>query len=239
MILILGIIILLFIGPVMAMLLGKVDFRDDYMNADRSSANIAPNPQDHKEAIIQVYSARAFNWRGAFGVHMWISIKAENADNYVVYQVLGWRAYQGLSVVDIREDIPDRNWFNQKPKIILDIRGDKAQKLIAQIDNAAKSYPYFREYGLWPGPNSNSFIAYIARKVPDFALALPSNALGKDFIGQNKFFAVAPSNSGYQFSLFGLFGILIAKKEGIEINLLGLVYGIKFKPFHILFPGFD
>ena len=229
---------LIFIGPVLAIIMGRVDFGADYRTANRDSAKLAPDPKSHKEAVIQVYAARAFNWRGAFAVHGWIAVKPKDADDYIVYQVLGWRAYQGLSVVDIRKDVPDRNWFNQKPKLVLDISGDKAQKLIAQIDSAARSYPYLNEYTLWPGPNSNSFISHVAREVPDLGLALPSNSVGKDFIASDKFFANAPSNTGYQFSLFGLFGILVAKKEGLEINLLGLVYGIKFKPFQFLFPGF-
>ncbi|EKD70108.1 MAG: hypothetical protein ACD_46C00633G0001 [uncultured bacterium] len=34
-----------------------------------------------------------------------------------------------------------------------------------------------------------------------------------------------------------MLGILLAKKEGLEINILGLVYGVRFSPFAILLPG--
>ncbi|MFT6077372.1 MAG: hypothetical protein ACJA02_000889 [Myxococcota bacterium] len=232
------ILVLIFAGPILIIAKGKIDFKADYRTANRNSVKIAPNPTDHKEAIIQAYSARAFNWRGAFAVHTWIAVKPHNAEDYVVYQVMGWKVYSGLSAVDARKDIPDRSWYGQKPEIILDIRGKKAQEIMDKIDKAVNSYPRAEEYGLWPGANSNSFIAYIARQVPDLGLALPSNAIGKDFLISSKFFAKAPSATGYQFSLFGLLGILIAKKEGIEINILGLVYGIKFSPFKLLFPGF-
>lgn len=226
------------IGPLFIWLRGGVDFKADYRTANRESANLAPDPFVTKEAVIQVYAARAFNWRGLLASHCWISLKPQDAQEYIVYQVVGWRKYQDLPVVAIMKDVPDRNWFNQAPKIILDIRGSKAQGLIAQIDQAARSYSYQNDYTLWPGPNSNSFIAYIGRQVPGLGLVMPANAIGKDYIARNKFFALAPSNSGYQFSLFGLFGILIAKKEGIEVNLLGLVYGIKFSKLQILLPGF-
>lgn len=231
------VLFLIFIGPILVIARGEIDFSADYRTSNRDSANLAPDPKTNKEAVIQVYTARAFNWRGAFAVHSWLAIKAKDSDHYEVYQVLGWNAYRGLPVVDVRQDIPDRNWFNQTPKVILDIRGEKAEKMILEIEKAAKSYPYQKQYTLWPGPNSNTFIAYIARQVPNLGLALPSNAIGKDYIASNKFFTKAPSASGYQVSLFGLFGILIAKKEGMEINFLGLVYGIKPKPFQILFPG--
>jgi hypothetical protein len=78
----------------------------------------------------------------------------------------------------------------------------------------------------WPGPNSNTFLAHIARQVPELELHLPSNAVGKDFLPDGSLFAVAPSGSGFQVSLYGLAGILLAAREGLEVNLLGLSFGI-------------
>lgn len=231
-------LIITIVGPLFIWLRGDINFKSDYRTANRQSANLAPNPLTTKEAVIQVYAARAFNWRGLLATHCWIATKLANENEYSVYQVVGWLQYRNLPVVSIQKDLPDRNWFDQAPKVILDIRGSKAQELIAQINQAANSYPYSNQYTIWPGPNSNSFIAHIGREVPDLGFVMPSNAIGKDFISKNKFFSRAVSNTGYQISLFGLLGITIAKKEGIEINLLGLVYGIKFAPFKILLPGF-
>jgi hypothetical protein len=39
-------------------------------------------------------------------------------------------------------------------------------------------------------------------------------------------FAAAPSRSGFQVSLYGLFGVLLAAPEGLEVNLLGLSFGV-------------
>lgn len=231
-------VILSFTGPIWMMVSGRVDLKADYRTANRDSAHLAPDPATNQEAVIQVYTARAFNWRGAFAVHSWISVKPANAQEYTVYQVVGWRLYYNQPALMIAQDIPDRNWYAQKPKVILDIRGDKAEKLIPAIDKAARTYPYANLYTLWPGPNSNTFPAYIGRAVPELGLALPDDALGKDYLPGNIFFAPAPSGTGYQFSLYGALGVIAAKKEGFEINLLGLVYGVRFKPFTILLPGF-
>jgi hypothetical protein len=38
--------------------------------------------------------------------------------------------------------------------------------------------------------------------------------------------AAAPSGSGFQVSLYGLIGILLATREGLEVNLLGLSFGV-------------
>ena len=39
-------------------------------------------------------------------------------------------------------------------------------------------------------------------------------------------FAAAPSGSGFQVSLYGLAGVLLAVDEGFEVNVLGLNIGI-------------
>ncbi len=172
-----------------------------------------------------------------FASHNWIVVKPKNAAEYTVYQVIGWRKFRGLPPLMMAADLPDRNWFGQTPLLILDIRGDKAESLIPKIEEAAKAYPYPNQYDVWPGPNSNTFPAFVGRHVPELGLALPSDALGKDYLVGNTFFARAPSGTGYQFSLFGLFGVLVAQKEGVEVNILGLVYGIRFYPFAIELPG--
>jgi hypothetical protein len=231
-------LVLTLIGPIWLYLSGRVDLDSDYATANRESAHLAPEPQTEPAAVIQVYTARAFSWRGIVASHCWISIKPKNADAYTVYQVVGWRTYRGLPALSVAKDIPDRNWFNAVPRVILDIRGEKAEKLIPQIEEAARDYPYINPYVLWPGPNSNTFPAYIARKIPQLHLALPADAVGKDFLPGGAIFAPAPSGTGYQVSLYGLLGLLMAKDEGFEINILGLTYGVKLSPLKILLPGF-
>ena len=198
----------------------------DWRTASRESSGIAPDPATTPEAVVQLYAARAFNWRGIFGVHTWIAAKEPGAPAYVVYQVVGWRLYRGLPVVAVREDLPDRLWFDSRPEVLADLRGEAAERAIPHIRSATGSYPYPDTYRLWPGPNSNTFTAYVARRVPELGAALPSNALGKDYLDEGTFLARTPSRTGWQLSLYGLLGVTLAFQEGIEINLLGLVFGV-------------
>ncbi len=198
----------------------------DWRFADRSSAGLAPLPETVREAVVQVYAARAFSWRGAFAVHSWIAVKPENADKYTIYQVMGWYLRRGLPAVSVSTGIPDRRWYGAEPMLIGEIRGAEAQEAIPLIEKAVADYPYAREYRAWPGPNSNTFISYIIRNVPQLKVALPSLAIGKDWLVGNKLFAVSESKSGWQFSLYGLLGIALGWYEGIEINILGLNFGI-------------
>lgn len=200
----------------------------DWRSASRASAGIAPDPAVHKEAIVQVYAARAFSWRGAFGVHTWIAAKPANGNAYTVYEVMGWRLrYSGDALV-ISNRPADGRWFGNAPEILADIRGEVAENLIEKVDQVARAYPYRDTYQVWPGPNSNTFTAFVAREIPELKLDLPPTAIGKDYI-PGGVVAQTPSGTGYQFSLFGLAGVLAGVEEGLEINLLGLTFGLDIK----------
>src|ERR1019366_7534897 len=77
-------------------LLAATACAQDWRDADRSSAKIAPLPADEPRALVQVYAARAVSWRGWFAVHTWIAIKEKNAPSYEVMQVVGFRLHHGL-----------------------------------------------------------------------------------------------------------------------------------------------
>src|SRR3989338_10112927 len=93
--------------PVVMILSGAVSLGRDYRIANRDSAGIAPDPAETPEAVVQVYAARALNWRGIFGVHSWIATKTENAPDYTVHQVIGWRIYRNLPALISALGIPD------------------------------------------------------------------------------------------------------------------------------------
>jgi hypothetical protein len=112
--------------------------------------------------------------------------------------------------------------------LIADLRGEAAAKAIPKILEAIANYPYPNEYTLWPGPNSNTFVAYIGRAVPELRMDLPSTAIGKDYPINGSLIDRTPSGTGYQLSMFGVAGVTMAREEGFELNLLGLTFGIDF-----------
>ena len=223
---ILLVLTVLLLGPLLTVSCGSINLGADWRTANRDSAKLAPFPAEHPEAVVQVYSARAFNWRGIFAVHTWISTKPAGAKHYTVHQVMGWNLRHGLPVVVSEPDLPDRLWYNAKPRIITDLRGAEAEAAIPKVIAAVQNYPYADAYRLWPGPNSNTFTAYVGRQVPDLRLELPPTAIGKDYLANAALFGSAPSGTGFQISLLGMVGAMAAVKEGLEVNLLGLVFGV-------------
>ena len=199
---------------------------NDWRTASRDSAGIAPLPAKTPEAVVQVYAARTFNWRGTFAVHTWVAVKEKNAAKYTTYQVVGWQLGWKGTAVSVREDIPDRYWYGAKPELIEELRGAKAEKAIPKIKKAVADYPYGSVYHAWPGPNSNTFVSYIVRNVDELTVELPPHAIGKDW--SENFIEKAESGRGIRLSLYGVLGLTVGLAEGIEFNVLGLNFGLDF-----------
>lgn len=223
---------LLLAGPLFLAACAGFQDSGSWRTADRSSAGLAPAPEQERGAVVQVYGARAYNWRGYFSLHTWISTKEAGASSYYVHEVTGWRHY----VVQSRPDDPDRAWYGAAPELIADIRGEQAERIIGQLGDVIKDYPYPTEYKAWPGPNSNTFVAWVIRQIPEMDAALPNHAIGKDYLG-NGIVSEVPGGTGYQFSLGGYFGVLAGVREGFELNILGLSLGVNPMGLGIKLPG--
>jgi hypothetical protein len=171
--------------PVMLMiglLLANCSSNKDWRTASRASAGLAPDPATTEEAILHVYGARAWGWRGWFAIHTWIAAKRTGETYYTVYDVVGWRSHRGSPVMRVSRDIPDRYWFGEKPRILAEHRGDGVDELINAVDNAAKNYPWKATYKVFPGPNSNTFTAWIGKQVPELNLDMPFTAIGSGYV---------------------------------------------------------
>ena len=204
---------------------------------ERRSERLAPDA-DSDAAVIQVYAARAARWRGAIGVHTWIATKRTDERAYTRLEVIGYRVYWGSGAVRVRRGTPDGAWFGNPPMLLREIRGDgRVDALIERLHAAAVDYPYDDTYHVWPGPNSNTFVAHLAREVPELRLELPSNAVGKDYLPGGRLAALTPSGLGVQLSLGGYAGVLAGLEEGVELNLLGLTAGIDLFPPALKLPA--
>ena len=233
-----GIALALFFLPPGCMI--AAHYGGDAAGFDRArgaSTSLVPDePGD--AALIQVYAARAARWRGAIGVHTWIATKRADERTYTRLEVIGYRVYWGSGAVRVRQGRPDGLWFGNPSTLLREIRGGaRVDALIERLHAAAADYPYDDVYHVWPGPNSNTFVAHLARQVPELRLELPANAVGKDYLPGGRVAAPTPSGTGVQLSLGGYAGLLVGLEEGVEINLLGLTAGVDLWPPAIKLPG--
>lgn len=197
-----------------------------WWEARRDPSGQAPDPAITPEAVVQMYAARAVGWRGIFAVHTWIALKPSGGERYTRYEVIGWGVERGIPAIRVNRTGPDNYWFGSRPTLLVDHRGEDVDALIAKIEAAIRAYPYASSYRTWPGPNSNTFTAYIGRSVPELRLKLPPTAIGKDYLPGGAIVALTPGGRGGQLSLFGMAGLLAGWDEGFEVNVLGLTFGI-------------
>jgi hypothetical protein len=210
------------------------DRSGSWYDADWSSAHLLPAAASDPDARILVFSARTGRWRGIFAVHSWIVLKGENARSYTRYDLTGFGR-----PIHVNGWAPDARWFGNPPQVIGDIRGSVAAAAIPKIRAAIEAYPFARlgDYRLWPGPNSNTFVANVLRAAPELDVALPPEAIGKDFRADGSMFGLTGSGTGVEASLWGLLGLKLGWVEGLEVNLLSLVAGLDIRRPAIKLPG--
>lgn len=206
-----------------------------WRDASRKSVGIAPKASELKEDIVQIYYARAFRWRGWFGVHPWIAWKKKEDKEYSVAQVTAWNIRREGTAINMKEDLPDRLWFDSYPTIMFEARGEKASKIISKLKPLIEKYPFKDKYHVWPGPNSNTFISYLIRNIDELDIELPATAIGKDFYGSS-FVSNTASNTGFTVSAYGVLGFSLGVAEGFELNLFGLHLGVDLWPPALKLP---
>ncbi len=212
-----------------------VDDGGPWHSANWKSAGLLPAADRKPEALIHVYAARTGRWKGIFAHHCWIVIKDKGAVAYTRYDKVAWGR-----PVHVDSWAPDARWYGHEPVLIGAIEGSQAERLLPRVKAAIAAYPYGRsgDYRVWPGPNSNTFVAHVLGAVPEAGIALPPTALGKDFRPISTPFGLTASQTGLQVALGGLLGLTVGWVEGIEVNVLGLVAGIDLRSPALKLPGF-
>ena len=192
---------------------------------------------DTAEAVVQIWAARTSGVRGLLAVHCWLVLKPAGAAPLERWDVVGRRARTGRVGLQRNARPPREGWGRHRAWLVLDRRGPKAAVALGEVKEFIAAYPHGQHYRAWPGPNCNSFVAHLARALPAMRTALPPLAIGKDWLPNGRLLAGAPSGTGWQLSLLGLAGVLVAAEEGIEISLGGVVFGWRRHPARLLLPG--
>lgn len=205
-----------------------------WSSADWSSAGLLRPASAEPRALVRVYAGRVGRWRGIVAHHSWIVVKEAGASRYTRFDKVGWGT-------PVRQDgwAPDGRWFGNDPELVLALDGDEAGRAIPRIRAAVAAYPYrgWGDYRAWPGPNSNTFVAFVLSRVPELGAVLPPTALGKDWRPASDFFGFTPSRTGVSLGIGGLVGVTVGWVEGVELNVLGAVTGLDLRRPALKLPG--
>ncbi|TFL20102.1 DUF3750 domain-containing protein [Jannaschia formosa] len=201
--------------------------------ADWGPSGVLPTAAEVPGAAIHVLAARTGGAKGAVSVHSWIVLKGEGAGSWTRAEVVGWGA-------PVRRDAyaPDARWYSNTPEIVGSVTGEAAAALIPEVEAAIAGYPWSGrgDYVIWPGPNSNTFVAHILREVPGIGLTLPPHAVGRDFTGPGAT-ALRDAGGDLHVSWSGLVGFSAGPRAGLELHLLGQVFGVDILHPALKLPG--
>ena len=206
----------------------------NWSSASWASTGELPKAERHEPAMVRVFAARTGRWRGNFAVHSWIVLKTKGGQ-YERYDKVGWGN-------PIRQNgyPPDGLWYSNRAQTVFAADGGAAEKLIPALRASIAAYPYSSRgsYNAWPGPNSNTFISCVTSRVAGMTLALPPNAIGKDYPCDGSWFGLSPSQTGFRVNLGGYLGLMAGWVEGLELNILGAVAGVDIRRPALKLPGF-
>lgn len=202
--------------------------------ANWSSVGVLPTAAKHPDARLLVMTGRTGGLKGVVAVHSWIVLKRPNARSWTRYDVVGWGRPLRLNGW-----AADGRWYGDHPHVVLDLRGAAAEAVIPKLEQAIAAYKFNHagDYRLWPGPNSNTFIATVLRAVPELGVTLPPNAIGKDF-REGPYLGLTDSRTGVEANLYGMLSVKVGWVEGLELNVLGLVIGADLRAPALKLPGF-
>ncbi|WP_182084982.1 DUF3750 domain-containing protein [Aureimonas sp. ME7] len=232
-ILLLVLIVVYLLPAGLSLLLWKLgEHPSSWREADWSSAAVLPAPTASQEAAVYILAARTGGLKGALSEHSWVVLKPAGARTYERFDKVGWGS-------PIRRNgyAADGRWYSNTPRIVAELQGRAAETAIPQIRAAIDDYPFAARggYRIFPGPNSNSFVAHVLRNVPSLGAVLPPAAVGRDFPVDGKLLSF---DGEFRASLFGYAGVAVGATSGLEVQILGLVAGVD--PFRGLLkvPGF-
>ncbi|MDC7788958.1 DUF3750 domain-containing protein [Rhodoplanes sp. TEM] len=205
-----------------------------WRDADWSSIGSLPPAAAHPDARVLVLTGRTGGWKGVVAVHSWVVLKEKDARSWSRWDVVGWG-----NPVRMNGWAPDGRWYGNPPIVVADVSGEAAEALIPKIRAAIRGYQWANagDYRVWPGPNSNTFVASVLRAVPELAALLPANAIGRDF-RPGAYVGPSDSGTGVEASAWGVVGVKAGWVEGLELNLLGLVVGLDVRRPALKLPGY-
>ncbi|HEY4243642.1 MAG TPA: DUF3750 domain-containing protein [Kofleriaceae bacterium] len=183
-------------------------------------------PPDNRETTVALLTGTLTHPMEGIARHPWFAVRHAGGDGWNIYEVGGG----GSEPDPFSHHSPYRH-----PILVKVWRGADADDAAACIEREAPDIKsdIERHYVFYPGPNSNTFGDRVLRKCHLHA-SLPSTSVGKDWRGWIGG-GVTSEGTGVQVET-AILGVKIGLKEGIEVHVIGLAFGIDFWPPAIILP---
>lgn len=183
-------------------------------------------PPDNDETTVALLTGTLPHPMDGIARHPWFAVRRKGATTWMVYEVGGGGA----------EDDPLRDHPPYGDPILHGLwrgeAGERAADCVERIGPTVKA-EIERGYVLYPGPNSNTFGDRVLRACK-LAASLPATSVGKDWRGLAGA-GLTSERTGVQVET-AVLGLKLGLKEGIELHVLGLSFGVDLWPPALILP---
>jgi hypothetical protein len=201
----------------------------------------APPSPPSDELVVQLRSAALSGPLGTLARHHYFVAFDPAAGRPHRWDLWQYANSGGASWGHVHRDLldPDADLGGGPPRVECAWQGDEARALLAALGRSAE-YPYRGGYVALPGPNCNTYVAWVLRQA-GASFDLDPRALGKDYLGPVGA-GTTTTSSGVQ-AESTLVGAKLGLRDGAEMHLLTFTCGLDVWPPAIKTPagriGFD
>jgi hypothetical protein len=176
------------------------------------------------EVVVQLRGATVPGGLGLLGVHYWFAVFDPGTQRWHRWEVWQQADAGGTSWGHVHEDlmVADANVGGGPVQVRAEWHGAEARAL-ADVMARSSEYPDRGRYLAWPGPNSNTYIAWVLRRA-GVAADLEPRAIGKDYLGLAGV-AISTTGTGVQ-AESTLLGLKVGPRDGVELHVLYFTFGL-------------
>jgi hypothetical protein len=161
---------------------------------------------------------------GLLGLHYWFAVFKPETERWHRWEVWQRADAGGTSWGHVHKDLmnADADVGGGPMQIRAEWHGEEARAL-AQAIARSSEYSERGRYLAWPGPNSNTYIAWVLRRA-GVPVDLEPRGIGKDYLGLAGL-AITTTGTGVQ-AESSLLGLKVGLHDGVELHFLSLTFGL-------------
>jgi hypothetical protein len=158
------------------------------------------------------------------GVHYWFAVFEPETGRWHRWELWQQADAGGTSWGHVHKDLMhvDANVGGGPMQVRAEWHGEEARAL-GQALARSPEYPERGRYFAWPGPNSNTYIAWVLRRA-GVAADLEPRGIGKDYLGVAGV-ETTTTGAGVQ-AESSLLGLKVGLRDGVELHFLSLTFGL-------------
>jgi Protein of unknown function (DUF3750) len=119
-------------------------------------------------------------WIGALAWHYWFVVSDDTGRHR--WEVWQTKNAGGWCIGHVHRDLkrPEDGVGGGPSRLAREWDGENAARILAVL-KTVQDYPYCQKYRYWPGPNSNTFVAWVLRQA-GIEHALDPRGLGRNYL---------------------------------------------------------